>query len=113
MTRELRTLRQKRLREVGESGQARLFASVARVTSDGLRGVFAVRYLVGAGVGRIAAPRDLHEHARAIDPDVVLSDVQVEASAERAPPFVTDPAARAAFAGLLDALCIIRETLGR
>lgn len=113
MTRELRTLRQKRLREVGESGQARLFVSAARITSDGLRGAFALRYLVGAGVGRIAAPRGLHEHARAIDPDVALSDAPVETSKERAPAFVTDLAAREAFAGTLDALCIIRETLGR
>lgn len=109
--RVLRTLRQKRLREVGEAGQARLFAAQATVTEDGLRGEFAVRYLVGAGVSELAAPESLHADAQAIDPETTLSPAQVIRGAELAPDFVLDPAARAAFAGALDALSCIRRVL--
>lgn len=111
--RALRTLRQKRLREVGEAGQARLFAAEACISQDGLRGEFAVRYLVGAGITRIAAPLALHAAARSIDAEVQLTESAADADAVAidAPPFVSDPAARAAFDGALRALRLVRDRL--
>lgn len=112
MSRALRTLRQKRLREVGEAGQARLFAAAAEVHAPGLRGAFAVRYLVGAGIHDLTAPASLHALALAIDPDVRLQPGPERSGPDVTPDFVLDPAARAAFAGAFDALCIVREKLG-
>jgi hypothetical protein len=111
MSRVLRTLRQKRLREVGEAGQARLFAASARVESDRLRGEFAVRYLVGAGVTQLEAPAALHPAALAIDAGAQLAPCAEETRADAAPDFMLEPAAREAFSGALDALCIIRGIL--
>lgn len=112
--RVLRTLRQKRLREVGEVGQARLFAAHARVAHDGLRGEFAVRYLVGAGIGSLRAPASLHASARALDPEFelhALEDGALDPESLPTPELVLEPAAREAFAGALDALGFIRRCL--
>lgn len=111
MSTALRTLRQKRLREVGEAGQARLTAAQAVLDSDGLRADVAARYLVGAGIGRLTAPVAVHAAARAIDPEVALTKGPAGPQIPVAPAFVLDPAAREAFAGAFDALCIIRRIL--
>lgn len=114
--RVLRTLRQKRLREVGEAGQARLFAASARVEGEGLRAELAVRYLVGAGIGELAAPTSLHAIARAVDDTVQLSDASAVEPANAlagVPEVMTDPEARAAFAGALEALRLVRSCLDR
>lgn len=112
MSRILRTLRQKRLREVGEVGQARLFAASAQITAPGLRGEFAVRYLVGAGIHALTAPAALHAVATSIDAGVSWQDGPALDPPDAAPDFMVEPAARAAFGGALDALGIVREKLG-
>lgn len=110
-----RYTRQVRLTDVGAAGQARIGAVRAVVSAEGLAGVVAARYLLGAGVGRVAV-RDaaIAEAARGIDPGAALA---VEGSAPRATPpdlarfGVKTPAAAQVLEGAVSALAILRAAL--
>jgi hypothetical protein len=66
--------RQMRLAEVGEVGQKRLAAAQITVAADGLAGEVAVRYLAGAGVGRLSVKTlALSSAAKSVDPAVHVS----------------------------------------
>jgi hypothetical protein len=68
-----RHARQSRLPEIGPAGQARLARAQIDVPLTGFAGDVAVRYLAGAGVGRLrVADGSLVEEARAVDPAVVV-----------------------------------------
>lgn len=116
-SRRLRTLRQKRLREVGAAGQAKLSSATVSVHHEGLRGEVAVRYLVGAGVGALVAPPSLHALVHALDPGVQVSSLHADVPRERDAPLrgavdPVEPAARAVLEGSRDALRAIRCVLG-
>jgi len=65
--------RQVRLAEIGEEGQVRIEATTAHVSADGLAGAIEVRYLAGAGVGKIATTNEaIAEAARAVDASVQI-----------------------------------------
>ena len=108
--------RQTRLTEVGAAGQARLAQGTADVPLDGFAGELAVRYLAGAGVGRLRVRSTaLAEVVRAVDP---ATAVEVEpasrpADTVEAPDGVEmhDPTAREAARGALVALGILRRLL--
>lgn len=110
--RRLRTLRQKRLREVGAAGQERLFASRAEVPGNDLRAETALRYLIGAGVGAVAVHAEKIELVARLDPSTVTSVTAKPPGDASVPDWVNDPAARAMLAGADDALQILRRALG-
>jgi hypothetical protein len=105
--------RQSRLAEVGPAGQARLRESLVDVPAAGLAAQVAVRYLAGAGVGRLQV-RDasLAESARAVDPAVIV-DVDGALAMAAAEGFdLQVPAAREVAAGAAAALRALRVALG-
>jgi hypothetical protein len=64
------------LREIGAAGQARLLDARVAIAGTGIAAERALGYLAAAGVGRLAAPRALHD---AVDPgqrDVTLEDAR-------------------------------------
>lgn len=75
-----RHARQMRLPEIGPSGQERIRRARVDVPLRGLAAEVAVRYLVGAGVGRLRVPDPaLAEVAWAIDSSI---DVEVDPTLE-------------------------------
>ncbi|HEY4013671.1 MAG TPA: hypothetical protein VGM06_10050 [Polyangiaceae bacterium] len=107
-----RHARQARLAEVGAAGQARIARAVVDVGASGLAADVAVRYLAGAGAGRVNV-RDaaLGDVARGIDPGV---RVEVEASipeASTASFDLRDPVAKAFAAGAVLALRALRGAI--
>jgi hypothetical protein len=105
--------RQSRLAEVGLSGQARLRESLVEVPATGLAAQVAVRYLAGAGVGRLRV-RDatLGESARGVDPAVVVDvDVRLPVHAVEGLD-LQHRASRDVAAGALTALRALRSALG-
>ncbi len=113
--------RQSRLREVGPAGQARLARACADVPLGGFAAEMAVRYLTGAGVGRLrVGGAELALTACAIDPAVRVEVVAALAGAQGADEAAGDPAgalglhdpvARQAAGGALAALRAIRRVL--
>jgi hypothetical protein len=104
--------RQVRLAEVGEEGQARIEATTAHVSADGLAGAIEVRYLAGAGVGKIATANEhLAEAARAIDPSVqIVAPPAVFLGLGEPPVFgARDPAALEVALGAWRALAHVRR----
>jgi hypothetical protein len=69
-----RHARQVALKEVGLSGQTRIRATTVEVPLEGLAAEIAVRYLAGAGVGRLRV-RDarLAEIVKETDPSVAVA----------------------------------------
>jgi hypothetical protein len=109
--------RQSRLREVGPDGQARLARACTDVPLDGFAAEIAVRYLAGAGVGRLrVGGAELALTARAIDAAVHVEVVPALAGARGADEAagalgLRDPTARQAAGGALAALRAIRRVL--
>jgi hypothetical protein len=106
--------RQSKLKEVGSAGQARLARACVDVAHDGLAGETAVRYLAGAGIGRLrVADESLAAAARAVDPAVTVDVVPgLAGDVDRAETFdLEDEAARAVAAGALAALRALRRAL--
>jgi hypothetical protein len=108
-----RHVRQERLAEVGAEGQARIASACVEVRLDGLAADVAVRYLAGAGVGRlrlredrlVASALEIDPAARAqVDPTVGTDDA-VDAFDLR------DRAARDVMRGALTALRALRAAL--
>lgn len=72
-----RYTRQVRLPEVGTEGQERLGQAAVSLASRGLAGEVAVRYVVGAGVGRVAVVQEnLVAVAKRVDGRVHVHRVQ-------------------------------------
>jgi hypothetical protein len=72
-----RHTRQVRLPEVGTEGQERLGQAAVSLASRGLAGEVAVRYVVGAGVGRVTVVQeDLVAVAKRVDGRVQVQPVQ-------------------------------------
>lgn len=72
-----RHTRQVRLPEVGTEGQERLGQAAVSLASRGLAGEVAVRYVVGAGVGRVSVVQeDLVAVAKRVDGRVQVHRVQ-------------------------------------
>ena len=88
----VRYVRQMLVAEIGEAGQVRLREGTARLSGQGLAHEVAAAYAARAGVG-----------------DVVPGPIDEEALA---PPFLTEPAARAVVAGSRAALASLRAALG-
>jgi hypothetical protein len=91
-----RYTRQSRLVEVGERGQARLMATHVRVPAEGLAHEIEARYLAGAGLQVVRAPRE----------EAVVRDVDPEPGHAFA-----DPAAREVAEGARRALDAILRAL--
>lgn len=114
--RERKVLRQKRLREVGARGQARLAALHVRLRGSSLRSELALRYLLGAGVASIVGPAEHAALARALDASVLYraeacSEAADALPASHAPAWIADPALAEALAGTQDALALLRANL--
>lgn len=114
--RERKVLRQKRLREVGVVGQARIAALHVRLRGSSLRSELALRYLLGAGVASIEGPPEHAELARALDASVhYRSETHGETAdalpASHGPAWIADPALVEALAGTQDALALLRANL--
>jgi len=77
--------RQTKLAEVGFEGQARIAGAHVEVRADGLVGEVAVRYLAGAGVGRLRVANErLAQIAKGIDASIdVEANARVEAEPRR------------------------------
>jgi hypothetical protein len=106
----MRHQRQVSLAGIGEGGQRRLARALVSVPGSGFEAETAVRYLAGAGVGRLrVSTSSLQAAATAIDPTL---EVGVEPSLRATPatcPFEwRDPAAAELATGSYLALQIIR-----
>jgi len=106
--------RQVALAEVGAAGQARIASARVEVALDGLAAQVAVRYLAGAGVGRLCVPDErLARLALSVDPDLC---VDVDASLVPAPEAnmgeFGDPVARDLARGARLALAALRSAIG-
>lgn len=108
MSRVLRTLRQKRLREIGEAGQARLFAGTAVVRGQGTRAEMALRYLVGAGIGRVRASGAWAALVQRLDAEIVFEPEDGDVDAPPAPEWIEDAQVAEAWRGVAEALRQIR-----
>ena len=113
-----RHVRQNLLAEIGEGGQARLASGSATVDGAGAAGDVEVRYLAGAGVGRIVvADQPTADAARAIDPaarvEVDSHLRSVRGDAPHATFGVRDPAARDVALGAWRALDTLRCLLAK
>ena len=111
-----RHVRQSRLPEIGAAGQARLAQAGIDVPLTGFAADVAVRYLAGAGVGRLrVADASLAEAGRAVDPAVAVEvDPGVERpghSAADADPLLRHAAARDLARGAAWALGALRAAL--
>jgi hypothetical protein len=111
--------RQAKLREIGPAGQARVARACIEVALDGLAGETAVRYLAGAGVGRLRVTDEaLAQAARAVDAAVQVDVVSALGAArggeiEAMPGAfdLRDAAAREVARGALAALRALRRVL--
>jgi hypothetical protein len=104
--------RQARLAEIGDEGQARIYASTARVDGEGLAGAIEVRYLAGAGVGKIATDNEVvGAAARAVDATVeIVRDAGIHLPLGEPPAFgVKDPVALEVAIGAWRALAHLRR----
>jgi hypothetical protein len=106
----MRHQRQVSLAGIGEVGQRRLARALVSVPGSGFEAEMAVRYLAGAGVGRLrVSTSPLQAAASAVDPTL---EVGVEPSLRAAPatcPFEwRDPAAAELANGSYLALHVVR-----
>ncbi len=106
--------RQARLAEVGAEGQERIGRAEVVMPLRGLAGVVAVRYLGGAGLGRLRVSSDaLAEEALSVEP---ATRVEVDAALDevtRSSPFgLRDRAADDVARGAHAALVVLRGALG-
>ena len=113
-----RHVRQVLLAEIGEVGQARLASGSATVDVGGAAGDIEVRYLAGAGVGRIVVADALTaDAARAIDPvarvEIDPHTRPVRGDAPHATFGIRDPAARDVALGAWRALDTLRTLLAK
>jgi hypothetical protein len=107
-----RHTRQARLAEVGAEGQARIARAAVAVGADGLAAEISVRYLAGAGAGRLRVRgAALADVAHGIDSSVRV-DVDPSIPDSAAPALdLRDPVARAFADGALLALRALRGAI--
>jgi hypothetical protein len=112
--------RQSKLAEVGAAGQERIARSEVDLGLEGLAGDVAVRYLAGAGVGRLRVRDErLGRAARDVDPHLVVEVAQRAGGSveDDAPEFLgrldlRNKAARDVAIGAYTALRALRRSLG-
>jgi hypothetical protein len=108
-----RHARQMRLPEIGARGQTRIVGVRVDVAFEGLAAEVAVRYLAGAGIGRVRVRDErLAQVALAIDPSVLVEvDPTLSVAATLGAIDLRDPDARAVARGAHAALLAIRSAL--
>jgi molybdopterin/thiamine biosynthesis adenylyltransferase len=108
--------RQARLAEIGSAGQERIAAATVEIETEGLAAEVAIRYLAGAGVGRLRV-RDplLAAAALAVDPAlhalVDTGTTTIATAADEASFEFHDPSAREVARGAREALRALRDII--
>jgi hypothetical protein len=107
---------ERQARLVGSVGQERIRRAAVGVRLGGLAGEVAVRYLAGAGVGRLRVQtEDLAAMARGVDPDVAVevgADPPDDGREDATLSGIEDPVASEVARGALTALRALRGVIG-